>query len=242
VRLLAGAAFCLSAAGLLLTLSRGGILAAAGALLIMAVWAPFRRLAAVVAVGAVVVVSVSGASLLGDVRLVDTVSGRISSIEYATEANPRIAIWEKTPQMLADHPLFGIGANAFPVVSPRYGVFSPDAEGGVYLHAHNIPLTIAVELGLLGLAGLAWLTVVLVRLLLRSYRRSDEAGRGLTVGIAAALFALALHGMVDYTLRLNAMVAAVLVLAGCAVILSRTGAEPALLAAHGGPPGRGEVA
>ncbi len=68
--------------------------------------------------------------------------------------------------------------------------------------------------------------MALVRLLLRAYRDASGIDRGLVLAIAAALLALTLQGMVDYTLRLNLIVATVMLLAGCAVVLSRLSGSP----------------
>ncbi len=233
VRLVAGAAFVLSFAGVALSLSRGGLLAIAGALAMMALWRPFRRVALVAGL-VIVPFAVSGASPLGDVRVVDTVTQRISSVEYSAQENQRLDIWEATPEIIADHPLLGVGIGQYSSVAPRYGLAG--AFEGTFEHAHNIPLTIAAELGLIGLAALAWLAVALVRLLLRAYRDASGIDRGLVLAIAAALLALSVQGMVDYTLRLNLIVATVMLLAGCAVVLSRSRGAPRATSAREGPP------
>ena len=239
VRVIAAAAFVLSFAGVALSLSRGGLLAIAGALAMMALWRPFRRVALVAGL-VIVPFAVAGASPLGDVRVVDTVTERISSVEYSAQQNQRLDIWAATPEIIADHPLLGVGIGQYPSVAPRYGLAGTFEE--TYEHAHNIPLTIGAELGLIGLAALAWLAVSLVQLLLRAYRVTSGIDRGLVLAIAAALLALSMQGMVDYTLRLNLIVATVLVLAGCAVVLSRTRAgsrdAPATNAARAAPPDR----
>ena len=217
------AAFALISVGLALSLSRGGLLAVAGALLVMALWRPFRRVVAVTALVALAFV-VAGANPLGDVQQVETVTQRLSSVGYSAQGvDPRFAIWRETPTMIADHPLFGVSAGGFPEVAPRYGLLGPRSES--FEHAHNIALTIAAELGLIGLGALIWAFVALVRELLRAYSRADDERRGLTLAIAAGLTALAVQGMVDYTLRVNAVVAIVFTLAACAVVLAERGGQ-----------------
>lgn len=218
-RLLAAAAGALAFAGLVFSLSRGGLLAAGGMLGVMVVWAPFRRVAIAAAI-VVAVFAVVGANPLGDVRVVDTVTQRVSSIQYSAQTNQRLEIWAKTPDLIADHPLLGVGAVQFSNVAPRYGIVGTIQEG-TFEHAHNIPLTIAAELGLLGLAGLVWFAVAFAGVLVGAYRRSHGLHRGLAIAIAAAMFALTLQGMVDYALRLNLIVGTVLILAGCAVVIAR---------------------
>lgn len=224
VRLVALAAFALGFAGLALSLSRGGLLAVGGALAVMAIWAPFRRVV-LVAVLVILPFAISGSNPLGEVRVVDTVSQRISSVEYSAQDNQRLDIWAATPEIIGDHFLLGVGTGQFVEVAPRYGLAS-SVEEGTFEHAHSIPLTIAAELGLVGFVGFAWLVVALVALLVRAYRRTTGVDRGVVIAIAAALLALGLQGLVDYTLRLNLIVATVLVLAGCAVVLARDPTAP----------------
>lgn len=218
-RPLALASFAMIFAGLALSLSRGGLLAVAGALLVMASWAPFRRI--VLVAGALVgALALIGANPLGETQDAQVLSQRLESISYsAGGVDPRFRLWEVTPQIIADHPILGIGENAFPQVAQRYGLLLENSAS-TYEHAHNIPLTIAVELGLVGLAALMWLTVALARTLIRAYRAAP-ADRGLTLALTAAFTALALQGVVDYTLRSAIIVGVVFALAGCAVVLSR---------------------
>jgi O-antigen ligase len=225
LRVVGAVSFVLILAGLTLSLSRGGFLAAAGALLVMLAWRPFRY-AAVAALAVVVVLQVGSGSFSGEVQQTSVVQGRIQSVSYAAAGgDPRFAIWRATPEIIYEHPFFGIGANQYPVVSPRYGLYAEDL-GGSYQHAHDIPLTVAAELGLLGLAAMLWATVALARVLLAAYRRQSGFYRGLALAVTAAFTGLALQGIVDYTLSSNTVAAMMFVLAGCAVVLSVRTGEP----------------
>jgi O-antigen ligase len=216
------AAFLLTLAGLALSLSRGGLLAVAGALAVMLIWPPFRR-AVLIAAGVLALFAFSGVTAFGELQQVQLLSERLSSISYsAAGVDPRFTVWRGTPRIIADHPLIGIGGNTFPEIAPRYGLVLGPAAQDTFEHAHNIPLTIAAELGLVGLAALAWVTFALVRLLLRSYRLAHRHERGLVLAVASAFAALALQGMVDYTLRSNVLVAVIFMLAGAAVVLWRS--------------------
>lgn len=225
LRLVGLAGFGLVVAGLALSLSRGGFLAAAGALLVMLAWRPFRYAGLAALVLFLVLQSASG-NLLGEVQQTSVVQGRIQSFSYAAAGgDPRFAIWRTTPDMIAAHPFFGIGANQFPDVSLHYGLYTQDLRGS-YQHAHNIPLTIAAELGLVGLAALLWVTFALARILLASARRLQGYERGVSIAIAAAFTALVLQGMVDYTVSSNTIAAVTFVLAGCAVVMWRAPGAP----------------
>ena len=223
LRPLALGAFALIFAGLALSLSRGGLLAVGGALVMMLAWAPFRR--TVIVTGVIVtVLAISAGNPLGDTQQGQVLSQRLESVGYsAGGVDPRFRVWEVTPHIIADHPIIGIGANSFPDVAARYGLLLGNSAA-TYQHAHNIALTITTELGLIGLAALTWLVVALVLVLIAAYR-AVPTDRGPPVALAAAFTALALQGMVDYPLRSAAIVGLVFALSGCAVVLTRREGE-----------------
>ena len=207
-------------AGLGLSLSRGGLLAAAGTLLVLMAWAPMRRVA-LLGTAVVIVLAVLNANPLAGVQQVDTVVERVVSVRYAgqTQFDQRSDIYRVTPQIIADHPVLGVGANQYSLVAPHYGLIDP-YTGFTFDHAHDIALTIGAELGLVGLAGLAWLVVALAGVLWRACVRAP-VDRALAISVTAALVGLSLQGLVDYTVRSNIVAALVAVLAGCGVALSR---------------------
>jgi len=215
------AAFGAMLIGISLSLSRGGLLAIAGALGLMLLWAPFRR-AAVIAIAGAVLLYAAGAQPLTASQQVETVTQRLNTVGYsAAGVDPRFYVWERSPQVVADSLPFGVGANNFVEVAPRYGLLLGAAAESPYEHAHNIPLTFLAELGIAGLIAVIWLAVVLTQILARAFRRSDSQRRGVVLAVAAALFALALQGMVDYTLRSAVIVALIFALSGCAAVLAR---------------------
>lgn len=206
-----------------------------GALAVLLIWSPVRRTALVVA-AVVAGFAISGTTAFGDLQQVQVLSERLSSISYsAAGVDPRFIVWKGTPAIIADHPLVGIGGNEFDIVAPRYGLLLGPAAQETFEHAHNIPLTIAAELGLVGLAALLWATAVLLRLLLRTYSRAGPLTRGLVLAIAAAFASLVLQGMVDYTLRSNVIVAVVFLLAGAATVLARSVGVDAAAPDHEAP-------
>ena len=229
VRPFALGAFGLMLLGLALSLSRGGLLAGAGALLILLAWRPFRRVAIAAAV-LVAVLTIANANPLTKVEQVQTVATRVLSVQYAGQSqfDQRLAIYRETPRIIQDHLLFGVGANQYSVVAPRYGLVDP-YTGYTFDHAHDIALTIGAELGLFGLIALAWLVVMLVRVLWTATVRA-RVHRGLGVAVAAALTALALQGLIDYTVRSNVVAALAAVFAGCAVVIARSASEDPFLA------------
>jgi putative inorganic carbon (hco3(-)) transporter len=211
-------------AGMALSLSRGGLLAAAGAVAVLVSWRPFRRLAIAFALVFILLAAVN-ANPLGSVQQVDTVTQRVESVQYAPRIDPRITIWTTTPHIVEDHPWFGVGAGSFAEVATTYGLTDP-GTALPFDHAHNVPLTIAAELGLFGLAAFVWLVVQLTRVVIRALRRTHGDERALAVAVTAALVGLALQGAVDYTQRSNVLAGLMICLFASAVILSRVGDTP----------------
>jgi putative inorganic carbon (HCO3(-)) transporter len=227
------AAALLAVGGVALSLSRGGLLAIAGALGVLLLWAPIRR-TALVLTAVVVVFAVTGTAGFGDLQQTQVLTERLSSIRYSAQGvDPRFIVWRGTPQIIEDHPIFGVGGNSFSLIAPSYGLLLGPAAEDTFEHAHDIALTITAELGVVGLAALTWVTLTLLRLLLRTWRFAEQAERGLVLAIAAAYAALALQGVVDYTLRSNVIAAVVFMMGGAVTVLWRH-VDPA--ADQGGQP------
>jgi O-antigen ligase len=227
--------FVLTTFGLVLTLSRGGFLAVAGALMVLLAWRSFRRLALIGLVTIAVLFAVDE-NPLGDVQETDLFTQRVSSVSEAAGTDPRLEIWQTTPQIIADHPLVGIGASSFVEVAPRYGLIDPSTFDP-YEHAHNIALTVTAELGILGLAGLAWLALAVAVVAWQALRRAaTEAERAVAFALVAGVVGVAVQGTVDYTVGSNVLGAVVMcLLAGIVALATRPAAIPA-------PPARDSAA
>jgi hypothetical protein len=112
---------------------------------------------------------------------------------------PRRALWRAALVLWRGRPLLGIGPDNF---RRRYqDVIGLAPNGRPYtdtrIHANNLYLETLADLGLAGIAVLAWLTFSL----LRALRDLSAAGRlaGLGCGLAAGAFFV--HGGVDYFLE-----------------------------------------
>lgn len=220
------AAVALILAGLGISLSRGGIFAAAGALLVMLAWAPLRR----VAVFGLILISAAillNANPLGDVQQVQTVVDRVESVgaQSSSTSDQRPLMYAKTPGMIRDHWLTGVGALNFPDVAPQYGIVDP-RNGETFEHPHNVLLTIGAEFGVPGILALLWLVVALVRVVPRVCGRSAGERRGLGLAVLGAIVAIGLQGLVDFTLRSNLIAAATFVMLGAFAALARLADEP----------------
>lgn len=205
-----------------LTLSRGGVLAAAAALGAMMLWAPFRRVALVFAAVAVIFLS-SGVRLVGDPVLLGDVGQKVATVREASQGDdPRVAIWKGSIKIIEDHPVLGVGAGAFGVVAPSYGLLYPLGSDLLLAppHAHNVFLNIAAERGLPALVAFVCFLCSIAACCLTAVRQRRGLELGLAVAVSAGVFAFLVQGLVDYTLSTNVIGGVFFVLTGAAVALA----------------------
>lgn len=224
--------------GLVLTLARGAIFGAVAAGAVLLLWGSYRRLL-VAGLCAAMIAFIAYPSLIdsGEVGKVVTRLGTVQS--FSTSTGDRLMIWSKTPALIADHPLIGIGAGNFPLVSPHYGILGIYAT--TFDHAHDVLLTIAAETGLLGLVffvafGLASGWAGLVALRSAPDRRAGLAA----LALLAAYVGTFVISLTDYPLEEAADYAVMMIEGAMLIALARqagvaTGRarRPSLLGAGG---------
>ena len=213
---------------LVLTWSRGAWLGALVGLAVAArpLWAQVgfrRRVAAVgLSLGALAgIVLVTGVERIGQLLRIGD-SGAVS----------RLAIWDSAWRMGLENWLFGVGPDNFLTHYREY--MRPEAwrEPNIS-HPHNLVLDAWVSLGRVGLAAL----VAALALFWRDWSRirGTAAGRSnpLAFGLAGAMTAALIHGLVDHAYFLPelaaifwTLAAAVTVLAGAKGLTSRRALAP----------------
>lgn len=169
--------------------SRAAWVIAAALLLVAGVYGrPVRRMwrpvlmtgLATLALGGMISVTMTGRNLL------------VSLTRRAASAG-RLTLWERTAQMIGDHPMAGVGAGNFQAIfEPVYNpLLNNDVRRGG--HAHNLWLQQAAEVGLI--AGAAYLVLWLAIL-----RRAAIQGTRSWVQRAAflVLMSVALRSVGDY--------------------------------------------
>jgi hypothetical protein len=137
----------------------------------------------------------------------------------------RRVLWRAALAAWRDHPLLGLGPDAFRHASGPY-LGLPQARIDDRLHANSLYFETLADLGALGLCALAALFLALGR---AARRRAGDAAssapydvRGpLALGFAAGLGAYALHGTVDYFLEFTPTYVLAWLLAGALVALGR---------------------
>ncbi len=112
----------------------------------------------------------------------------------------RLALWESTEAMIADHPFAGIGWGAYFLAYPDYNFFIQDPSVIIY-HAHNMYLSIAAEIGLPGALCYFLLFFGHGLLAVRLYRSAASPfRRAAGLGAALAVTGMAVYGVGDYVL------------------------------------------
>jgi O-antigen ligase len=166
---------------LLLTLSQSSLAAVLFGLAILALlqWSPRWTLAAL---GGIVAVGVAAVLLFPSQTGIDLGSSR--TVNTATSG--RVDLIDGGVQLFAARPLEGFGSASFARQYRRR--HRRGGTGQAVSASHTIPITVAAEQGILGLALYVALLFLAGRLLLRGARRT--AARAV---VAAAFFALVLH-------------------------------------------------
>jgi putative inorganic carbon (HCO3(-)) transporter len=106
----------------------------------------------------------------------------------------RLDMWGRAIEMLADMPFTGIGLNSFPLIQTN---FYPGFGIGPELHAHNLFLQAALDLGLFGLAALIWLLVAFTIAAAAALRHSSGQARALLIGLGLAMVAYVAGQMIE---------------------------------------------
>ena len=172
-------------------------------------------------------IAVIGAgALLLDPVLADRLLSVFTRVDTSSEM--RLAFWESTIAMIMDHPFLGIGWGMYFMVYPEYDFYLQGASVQI-VHAHNMYLNYAAEIGIPGALAFLWFffgtlllafrlpkrvppweevlaarehewkTVADVRAALGRWRRHRFV-EGLSLGLGLAFISVALNGITDHLL------------------------------------------
>lgn len=119
----------------------------------------------------------------------------------------RYLYWVVAFRVFAAHPILGIGLGNFLAVEPHTWLSSVDLSSvpvsvGLYAleHAHNVPLTVAAETGVLGLTALTGAMAAGIR---AAFKGSTARERPVNRAIGAALLSFVAFGFFEYPLTLS---------------------------------------
>jgi O-Antigen ligase len=187
LRRAAGLFFAIAGVTILASFSRGGYMALAVVVLVLALSLPIR-------LWLVPLLLVLGVLFS---RLPPVASRLGHEVDFNDPNNSlglRLKVWEATLRMLRAHPIFGGGLSGFPkTVEPYRAAVGADR----LQYPHNVLLNFWTETGLLGAVAFGWLLVQGFRYTLRGWRRASQAWRPYHLGVALALVAIVVHGLVD---------------------------------------------
>ena len=192
-RILLGLAALVVLGMLVLTQSRGALLAFAGiSLLLIALRWRWGWLAILVSGVGGILLSI----YIGLERSLEFISSGVS----LGGLEGRLEVWSRALYMIQDFAFTGIGIGSFgPLADVLYPFFL--SSPGSVPHAHNLILQVAVDLGIPGL--IAWLSiiVVIISITWQIYRAGRIQGSGWMAGLGAGLLisqvALLTHGLFD---------------------------------------------
>jgi O-antigen ligase len=218
-------------AGIVLSASRGGVLALAAEVVFLAIVAvpsfissrkesrPGRRGLIIRTTGALVlgIAAIFGSMfLVGSEGLVQNISQTQSEIGNELPASERYSrrdIWGATKQLIEDHPLLGVGLGAYQLAYTRY-----DRSSGAQRveQSHNDYLQIMADAGLIGgLIALVFLILLFARGFSAAQTR-DHRERSIILGALAGCFAIAIHSFVEFNLQITSNAQMFLALAALA--------------------------
>ena len=217
-RMIAGILLVAALACLGMTYARGACLVVAVLLAGYGALRDWRILVGLVVLG--------GGALLADPVLADRLLSVFTRVDTSSEM--RLAFWESTVAMILDHPFLGIGWGMYFMVYPEYDFYLQGAPVQI-VHAHNMYLNYAAEIGVPGALSFLWFffgslvlafrlpkrvppweavlaahehewrTVADVRTALARWRRRRFV-EGLSTGLGLAFFSVALNGITDHLL------------------------------------------
>ncbi len=183
-----------------LTGSRGGYFGLAGVALVLGivsvmwVWRAYPKLRPVV-VAAAILLPIAAVVVI---YLIPSVHHRIDSMFAGREHSSnsyRFNVWISSWQMFLDNWWFGIGPGNS-TFRLAYGLYM--RSGFDALGTYCVPLEVAVEAGVIGLATFGWLLVTVMARAHQCFWSSGDAQvRWLAAAAAAAIAGMMLHGLVD---------------------------------------------
>ncbi len=199
------AGYLLAALALLLaTFSRGGWLGAAGGMALSALWLladrGWLRRARLAAAWAELRLparaGVIGAALAGVLALLAAAQFLIGTFAIGGRGlDFRAFIYETAIEMFRERPLLGHGLFTFGGGLAR---LNPTPPTEPHSHAHNLPLQVAAEMGLAGLAALALSAGVIVRVgRFNAQQVRSPSERAALIGAGGAVAAAGLHHLFD---------------------------------------------
>lgn len=189
---------------LVLSNSRGGILAMLVQIVVAALFLMSRQSVALKAVLVIVLVAgiLFGTLWVGGDRLASNFEAATNELSTTRAGASRNEIWRATLKMFAAHPILGVGLGGYWIGITAYhdasGLMTPQ-------EAHNDYLELLSSGGVIGFAIGVWFAVAVVRATRQNF--SDKL-RAIRLGAILGIVGVAAHSLVDFGLHIlvNAIV------------------------------------
>jgi putative inorganic carbon (HCO3(-)) transporter len=195
-RLLLATAVGLGMAGLVVTFSRGGIVATGtGCLLILFVWLR-RRIGLLRAL--------CSSALVVPLLLVlvfwipNPLQVRFFREEEYQAAYGRVPLLQVALNIIRDRPFFGVGLNNYNDAAPRYDNTPQRITSSWNVPVHNLFLYIAAQTGLVGLVSYLLFLLAILRSLWPALRASDPLVASAGLGVAVGMAVFFTHGQIEF--------------------------------------------
>jgi len=203
-----GTAMTIPVLSLLLSGSRGGLIALLVEIQVLIVLvfraaadSKRRRLATTLVFGLFSVLLLFFALAPGDV--LHRLEG-LANLSHSPDVSlgQRLQVAKDSIEILHAHPLLGTGLGSFSAVYPQYCTFPTDQH---WDHAHNDYAEALAETGLVGGFLMLWALVLGLRIAFRGLRdRMTREGEWIRIGAAVGCCGLLVHGLADFNFHIPA--------------------------------------
>ncbi|MAT14632.1 MAG: hypothetical protein CMJ46_05105 [Planctomyces sp.] len=213
-RLFAISLTVLNVAGLLFSLSRGGLLCFLLAGIIVWAYATYKRGRAtwinMIVFGAILI------GLLSWISMTDVVSDRLQTLlnSETFEQESRIPHWQDTLGAVQDYGIYGTGLGTYRYI---YHDYQQHVNEGWFLHAHNQYLEALVDAGVVGLSLMLLMIAAVAVACWKLFNSNYFYTFVVAVFGSLVLFFMIFHAAVDYVLYLPATMALFAALTGAFV-------------------------
>jgi O-antigen ligase len=212
-KVLAGLAAAVMASTIFLSGSRGGMVAFAAQMALLATFLIKRRKSwkATFALGSFLFVALGLLAWLGGGELTE----RMASIQSAAGTDlpgaTRLKMDRDALKMFAQRPVVGWGLGVFGEIYPQFSSFSSNVPVGM---AHNDYLQALAEMGVLGFATVLWFLLTVYASALKKLRhRQADTNSAVTLAALLGISGILVHSFVDFNLQIPANAALFYVLA-----------------------------
>jgi O-antigen ligase len=225
-------AVALMATSLILSGSRGGLVAFLTQVILLVIISsrakgPKRLILTGSLSIALVAAAIGGAAFVGGETSLTRISDTAGSGDVSSN---RTQIWAATLEIVRDHWLLGVGVGAFPQAYTRY-----DKTGGLERveQAHNDYLQLAADAGIIGLAVGILFIVAFVAAARRGINADNNLRRGIALGACAGCAGVLVHSLFDFVLHITAVSVMFSLLLACLVAAGRSYEDDEEDVAHG---------